>query len=62
MYDPLDTDNDLQATLNEMLEQKEMERVQLQAEVEQLRAQVEQLNKEAENDEASKLEAEEPAR
>jgi hypothetical protein len=45
-----------------MLEQKEMERVQLQTEVEQLRAEVEQLNKEAENDEASKLEAEEPAR
>ena len=52
----------IQSTLTEMLDQKEQERVQLQAEVEQLRAEVEQLQMEADNEEVSRLESEEPDR
>ena len=52
----------IQATLTEMLDQKEEERVQLQAEVDQLRAEVEQMQREADNDEVSRLESEEPDR
>lgn len=52
----------IQSTLKEMLDEKESERVRLQAEVEQLQAEVDQLQKDAENDEVSNLEAKEPDR
>ena len=52
----------IQSTLGEMLSQKEQERVRLQAEVEQLQAEVEELQKDADNEEVSRLEAEEPDR
>ena len=53
---------EIRNTFTEMLEDKEREQVQLQAELEQLQAEVEQLKVEAENEEVNKLQAQEPVR
>ncbi len=45
-----------------MLEDKERERIELQAELEQLQAEVEQLKLEAENEEVNKLQDQELVR
>jgi hypothetical protein len=53
---------EIRKTFTEMLEDKERERVELQAELEQLQAEVEQLKLEAENEEVNRLQAQEPVR